>query len=122
MSAILDFLAEGGAGGSLTSGSVTIAAGCRASGTGQVLGRVTASGKFTALNPYATDGSGVAAGVLADVGFSSQLAVDTPQIVVTAGLVRRAAIQYGLGFADTRGAALGLVALGVIRTIGSAAE
>lgn len=55
-------LSEGN--GHISREDITVASGAGVLGAGQVLGKVTLSGKYTAYAPAASDGSEVAAGIL----------------------------------------------------------
>jgi hypothetical protein len=70
-------------GDSLAIESVTIMAGTQASGCGQVLAKITATGKYTQLNPNATDGTATPAAILVE-GFG-RLTADGKFRAITAG-------------------------------------
>jgi hypothetical protein len=65
---------------------VTVASGTVASVQGQILGKVTASGKYAQVAPAASDGSQVAAAVLIQP-FGSTLAADGQYLAITRGPV-----------------------------------
>jgi hypothetical protein len=77
---------------------VTVASGTVASAVGQVLGKITASGKYTQVAPAASDGSQTAAAVLL-VAFSATLGADTQYVAV----VRGPAVLKSTGLAYTSG-------------------
>jgi hypothetical protein len=66
--------------------AVTVASGTAASALGQILGKVTASGKYTQVAPAAGDGSQVAAAVLIQP-FTSALGADGTYLAITRGPV-----------------------------------
>lgn len=78
--------------------TVTIASGTVASAIGQVLAKVTATGKYTQVTPAAVDGSQTATGVLVEA-FTATLAADTPLVA----LVRGPAAVKNSGLAWTTG-------------------
>lgn len=69
-----------------------------ASAIGQVLAKVTATGKYTQVTPAAVDGSQTATGVLVEA-FTATLAADTPLVA----LVRGPAAVKNSGLAWTTG-------------------
>jgi hypothetical protein len=99
-----------------TRDTVTIASGTVASGVGQLMGKVTATGKFTQLTPAAADGSQNAAGVLLE-SISATLAADTQLNVLTRGpaVVKAPGLVYTAGMTNPQilAAQAALVALGI---------
>ena len=83
--------------------NVTVESGTVASAVGQVLGKVTATGKFTQLNPAASDGSQTAAAVLL-VAFTATLTADTPYVAVTRGpvVLKSTGLQWTSGMTGTQ--------------------
>jgi hypothetical protein len=83
--------------------AVIVEAGTAASAIGQVLGQVTATGKFTQLNPAASDGSQNAAAVLLG-SFSSALAADTTYVAVRRGpcVLKASGLQWTAGMTNTQ--------------------
>ena len=65
---------------------VTVASGTVASAVGQILGKITASGKYAQVAPAAGDGSQVAAAVLIQP-FTATLGADTTFLAITRGPV-----------------------------------
>lgn len=109
-------LYEAGVQVAYTIDTVTVASGTVASGIGQVLGKITASGKFTQLTLGASDGSQLVAGVLLE-SFSGTLGADASYNVLTRGpaVVKATGLQYTSGMNNTQIAAAqaALVALGI---------
>lgn len=63
---------------------ITVASGTVASAIGQVLGKVTATGKYLQVAPAGADGSQIAAAVLLK-GFTATLGADTQFVAVVRG-------------------------------------
>lgn len=96
--------------------TITVASGTVASGIGQILGKITVSGKYTQVAPAAGDGSQNAAAVLLE-SFSATLGADTQFEAVTRGpaVFKDAGLLYTSGMtAPQKATAQGqLVALGM---------
>lgn len=97
---------------------VTIAAGTPAMKAGSVVGKITASGKFAHYNNAATDGTGVASGVLLyDVDAS---AADVEAVVLFRGPAIVTADDLGWGANDSTGIAAGITDLAAMSIIARA--
>lgn len=97
---------------------VTVVSGTAAMKAGRVIGKVTASGKFAHYNNAATDGTGVASGVLLyDVDAS---AADVEAVVLFRGPAIVTADDLGWGANDSTGIAAGITDLAAIGIIARA--
>lgn len=96
--------------------TVTVASGTLASPIGQVLGKVTASGKYVQVAPAAVDGSGAVGGILLEP-ITATLTADTQLNVLTRGpaVVKSTGLAYTSGMTGTQitAAAAQLLALGI---------
>jgi hypothetical protein len=97
--------------------NVTVASGTVASPIGQVLGQITASGKFVQVNPSASDGSQNAAAVLL-TPIVATLTADTTLVAVTRGpaILKSAGLAWTAGMTGTQitAALAQLKALGIL--------
>lgn len=95
--------------------SVTVAAGQNLL-LGSVLGQATVDGKFHALNPAATDGTEVAAGVLANDTDATLIDRDDALLIARHAIVARGALIWPEGITATQKAAAvaQLKALGIL--------
>ncbi len=95
--------------------SVTVAAGQNLL-LGSVLGQATVDGKFHALNPTATDGTEVAAGVLANDTDATLIDRDDALLIARHAIVARGALLWPEGITAVQKAAAvaQLKALGIL--------
>jgi hypothetical protein len=84
--------------------AVTVAAGQNLA-LGSVLGQKTADGKFHALNPAATDGSEVAAGILALDVDATLIDRDDALLIARHAIVARNALVWPVGITAVQKAA-----------------
>jgi hypothetical protein len=99
-----------------TRATATLISGTVASVTGQILGQITASGKYTQLTTGASDGSQVAAGILLTPN-TATLAADATVAIVARGpaILKATGIAYTAGMTGGQKttAATQLAALGI---------
>jgi hypothetical protein len=83
--------------------AVTVASGTLASPIGQVLGQISATGKFVQVNPAASDGSQNAAGVLM-TPITATLGADTTLVVITRGpaILKSTGLSWTAGMTGTQ--------------------
>lgn len=109
-------LYEAGVEVNYTIDTVTVASGTVASSIGQLLSKITASGKFVQVAPAAVDGSAVAAGILLET-INATLTADTQFNVLTRGpaVVKSTGLAYTTGMTSTQitAALAQLLALGI---------
>jgi hypothetical protein len=109
-------LYEAGVEVNYTVDTVTVASGTLASPIGQVLSKVTASGKYVQVAPVAVDGSAVAAGILLEP-ITATLTADTQLNVLTRGpaVVKSTGLAYTTAMTSTQitAALAQLLALGI---------
>jgi hypothetical protein len=86
-----------------TMDAVTVLSGTVASPIGQVLGQISASGKFVQVNPSASDGSQNAAAVLL-APITATLAADTTLVAVTRGpaILKSTGLSWTAGMTGTQ--------------------
>jgi hypothetical protein len=80
-----------------------VASGTLASPIGQVLGQISATGKFVQVNPAASDGSQNAAGVLM-TPITATLGADTTLVVITRGpaILKSTGLSWTAGMTGTQ--------------------
>jgi hypothetical protein len=96
--------------------SVTVLAGEQLQ-TGDVVGKITATGKYAAFDPDASDGTETAAGVLISQSLEGDTAADQPAAILARGpaVVRKQNLGWGAGVDsnDKAAAYVSLEALGI---------